>query len=49
MGTAQAAPAGNGDRIALVIGIDNFQGGTRPNMGAVGDAEDVRDLLLRNG
>ncbi len=49
MGPAQAAPSGSGDRIALVIGIDRFQGGTRPNTGAVGDAEDVRDVLVRNG
>jgi hypothetical protein len=49
MGTAHAAPPANGDRFALIIGIDHFQGATRPNMGAVGDAEDVRDLLLRSG
>ena len=49
VGTAQAAPPANGDRIALIIGIDHFQGATRPNVGAVGDAEDVRELLLRSG
>ena len=46
---AQAAPPSNGDRFALLIGIDHFQGATRPNMGAVGDAEDFRDLLVRGG
>src|SRR5436190_494712 len=48
VGVAQAAPGG-GDRYALVIGIDHFQGSTRPNTGAVGDAEDVRAALLKAG
>ena len=49
MGTAQAAPPANADRIALLIGIDDLQGATRDNLGAVGDAEDIRALLLRSG
>ncbi|MDQ3980885.1 MAG: caspase family protein [Actinomycetota bacterium] len=49
MGTAQAAPPADGDRIALIVGVDHHQGATRSNMGAVGDAEDVRDLLVRRG
>ena len=55
MGVAQAAPAaapagpGSGERWALVIGIDHFQGNTRPNLGAVGDAEDVKSALLAAG
>lgn len=47
-GVAQAAPPA-GDRWALVIGIDHFEGATRPNTGAVGDAEDVRTALQRAG
>ena len=49
LGPAVAAPPGDGDRYALVIGIDKFQGGTRPNTGAVGDAEDVKAALLAAG
>jgi hypothetical protein len=49
IGVAQAAPPAAGDRYALVIGIDHFQGATRPNTGAVGDAEDTRDALLQAG
>ena len=49
LGTAQAAPPSDGDRWALLIGIDHFQGATRPNTGAVGDAEDTRAALLAAG
>lgn len=49
LGPAQAAPPSDGDRWALVIGIDHFQGATRPNTGAVGDAEDTRAALLAAG
>lgn len=49
LGAAQAAPPSDGDRWALIIGIDRFQGGTRPNTGAVGDAEDMRAALLAAG
>lgn len=34
---------------ALIIGVDRFQGGTRPNIGAVGDAMDKSDLLIKHG
>jgi hypothetical protein len=34
---------------ALIIGVDHFQGRTRPNIGAVGDAMDKRDLLIKHG
>lgn len=46
---AQAAPPKDGDRYALVIGIDRFQGATRPNTGAVGDAEDTKAALVAAG
>jgi len=49
IGAAQAAPPSDGDRWALIIGIDHFQGATRPNTGAVGDAEDTRAALLAAG
>lgn len=48
VGVAQAAPGG-GERFALVIGIDQFQGSTRWNTGAVGDAEDTKAALTRAG
>ncbi|MGH9279421.1 MAG: caspase family protein [Acidimicrobiales bacterium] len=46
IGVAHAAPNG-GERFALVIGIDQFQGSTRWNTGAVGDAEDVKAVLTK--
>lgn len=49
LGPAQAAPPAGGERYALVVGIDRFQGATRPNTGAVGDAEDVKSALLAAG
>jgi hypothetical protein len=46
--TAAPAPAA-GERWALIVGVDRFQGGTRPNYGAVNDAADVRQALLNAG
>src|SRR5206468_2070259 len=37
---AHAGPAFGNERWALIIGLDHFQGSTRPNSGSVGDAED---------
>ena len=48
MPVASAAPAA-GERWALIIGVDRFQGATRPNYGGVNDAADVRQALLKNG
>jgi hypothetical protein len=48
--SASAAPApAAAERWALVVGIDHFQGATRPNFGAVADAADFRQMLLKNG
>ena len=44
-----ASPPAAGERYALVVGVDRFQGGTRPNFGAVADAADFREALLRAG
>lgn len=47
---ASAAPApAAAERWALIVGVDRFQGGTRPNFGAVNDAADVRAALLKAG
>ncbi|MDQ4090748.1 MAG: caspase family protein [Actinomycetota bacterium] len=47
---ASAAPApAAGERWALIVGVDRFQGSTRPNYGAVNDAADVRQALLKAG
>jgi Caspase domain len=46
-GAGAATPPG--DKWALVIGVDLFQGGTRPNYGGAADANDMRNALLRNG
>lgn len=47
---ASAAPApAAGERWALVVGIDHFLGATRPNFGAVNDAADFRQALLKAG
>lgn len=48
--SASAAPApAAGERWALLVGVDRFQGATRPNFGAVNDVADVRQALLQNG
>ena len=50
MVSASAAPAPAApERRALVIGIDEFVGGTRPNFGGVADAADFRQALLKAG
>jgi len=47
---ASAAPApAAAERWALIVGVDRFQGGTRPNFGAVNDAADFRQALLKAG
>jgi hypothetical protein len=47
---AAAAPApAAGERWALIVGVDRFQGKTRPNYGAVADAADFRAALLKAG
>lgn len=47
---ASAAPApAAGERWALIIGVDRFQGATRTNYGGVNDAADVRQALIKNG
>ena len=47
---ASAAPApAAAERWALIVGVDRFQGSTRPNFGAVNDAADVRQALLKAG
>ncbi len=45
----KASPPPGGERFALIVGVDRFQGATRPNSGAVGDAEDVRGVLEAAG
>src|SRR5215203_4191638 len=47
---ASAAPApAAADRWAQVVGIDHFQGSTRSNFGAVADAADFKQALLKVG
>ncbi|MGI8810159.1 MAG: caspase family protein [Acidimicrobiales bacterium] len=46
--SAAAAPAA-GERRALLVGIDTFQGATRPNFGGVGDVTDVHQALRKAG
>ncbi len=46
--SASPAPAA-GERWALIVGIDHFLGPTRTNFGAVNDAADFRQLLLKAG
>lgn len=46
---ASAAPPPGGDRWALLVGVNDHQGSTRDNRGAVGDAEAMRQLLVRSG
>ncbi|MGH9190807.1 MAG: caspase family protein [Acidimicrobiales bacterium] len=47
IGVAQATPAS--ERWALLIGVDRFEGRTRPNYGAVNDVMLFRDALVRSG
>lgn len=46
-GAGAATPPG--DKWALIIGVDLFEGGTRPNFGGAADANDMRTALQRNG
>jgi uncharacterized caspase-like protein len=47
---ASAAPApAAADRWALLVGVDHFLGATRSNFGAVNDAADFRQALLKAG
>jgi hypothetical protein len=47
---ASAAPApAAAERWALIVGVDHFQGATRPNFGAVADAASFRQALLKSG
>jgi uncharacterized caspase-like protein len=48
-GVAHAGPPANAERLALIIGVNRHQGPTRTNVGAVGDAEEMRSLLMRAG
>src|SRR4051794_19795465 len=45
-----AAPApAPAERWALLVGLDHFQGATRPNLGAVNDVATFRQALLKAG
>ncbi len=46
---APAPPAAATEMRALLIGVDRFQGPTRPNFGGAGDVSDLRDVLIRSG
>ncbi|HEX2192012.1 MAG TPA: caspase family protein [Acidimicrobiales bacterium] len=46
---ASAAPPAGTDRWALLVGVNDHQGSTRDNRGAVGDAQALRQLLVRSG
>lgn len=46
---AAAPPAPTEPRWAVVIGVDAYQGRTRHNIGAVGDARAFRTLLVQRG
>ena len=45
----EAGPPHGLQKWAVIVGTDRFQGRTRPNVGAVGDAHVMRDALVRNG
>ncbi|HEY8202680.1 MAG TPA: hypothetical protein VII47_15170, partial [Actinomycetota bacterium] len=47
--SAVAAPAATPDLRAVIVGVDHFLGKTRPNIGAVRDATNAREALVRNG
>lgn len=46
---ALTVPAQGDDRWALLIGIDDYQGTTRSNVGAVGDVNSFKTLLVQKG
>lgn len=46
---ANAAPPRQAARWAVIVGTDHYEGRTRPTVGSVGDANDYRQMLLRNG
>ncbi len=46
---AEAAPSDDAEKWAVVIGISQYQGRTKPTPGSAGDAAIVREALLRNG
>jgi hypothetical protein len=48
-GTAEAAPAANAEKRALIIGVSAYEPPTVPTFGGTNDAQDMRDLLVRNG
>ena len=47
-GVASAAPP-SAERWALLVGVDHFEGRTRPNYGAVNDVGLFREILLKAG
>ncbi len=49
LAVAGAAPSGQAEKWAVVIGISQYQGKTQPTPGSAGDAALVREALLRNG
>ncbi|MCU1450444.1 MAG: hypothetical protein JWP02_2614 [Acidimicrobiales bacterium] len=46
---AEAGPPSRLEKWALLVGLDHFQGRTRPNSGSIGDVQDAHDALVRNG
>ena len=46
---ANAGPAPNAPRHALLIGISNYEPPTVPTVGSANDARDMHDALVRNG
>lgn len=49
LAVAQAVPADNAKKTAVVIGIGEYQGATKSLPGSAGDAAIIREALLRNG
>lgn len=44
-----SSPTADSDRWAFVVGVSKYAGRTKPTIAGAADAEDVRQLLLRNG
>jgi hypothetical protein len=49
LGLAPSAHAATDERWALLVGVNDYAGRTHDTVGAVGDATDLRDVLLRAG